>query len=51
MLQGSVLSTFRLSVWGLHTDSHCTFRFLHLVGVLVPAKRLKGMAQDVIYSP
>ena len=52
MFQESQSSTFWFQpVWGLHAGGEHAVNFFHMVGVLVSAKQLKDMAQDIIYSP
>ena len=52
MFQGSQTPTFWFHLaWGLCAGGQHSVNFLHLVGVLVSAKQLKDMAQDIIYGP
>ena len=46
------LSVFRLqTVWGPSACGQHAVNFFHLVGVLMSAKQLKDMTQNIIYSP
>ena len=52
MFQESQSSTFWFQpVCGLRAGGEHAVNSLHLVEVLVSAKQLKGMVQDIIYSP
>lgn len=50
--QESQSSAFRFQpVWGLRAGGQHAANFFHLVGVVVSAKQLKNMSQDIINSP
>ena len=52
MFQELTLSTLWFQpVWSLHAYGQHAVNFFHLVGVLIPAKQLKDMSQDIIHSP
>ena len=52
MFLESLSSTFWFQpIWGLCTGGQHIVSFFYLMGVLISAKQLKDMAQDIIYGP
>ena len=49
--RSSIISLLFPKAWGLCADGLCAVNCLILVGVLVSAKQLEDLTQDIIYSP
>ena len=50
ILESLSLNFWFQPIWGLRADGQHAVNFFHLVELLVFAKPLKDMAQDLIYS-